>query len=495
VGIKRSDEPRGIFRGRWYITLDEVRRLANGLDSLDGVDLVRLDSILPTAVFRVAAEDAVEALLSRADVDYLDHVVLPNTELRLNNGCSVPALSAAHPLVPAGGTNLVSQRVADVHVLRAWNYGLDGTGVSIGWSDTGIDLAPGAWPAIGDLFVSQLIVLSPNNGADCSHGNRMAIVSSAPGTTTESKGVAPRSIVVSSDQGASSVIYDPSAGGPFASLARLASSLALQFGPRVIAIGWGTEFTMSSIGDLIDNMYYIQNFAFFAPAGSTEFGTQWGVVYPARKVEVFAVTARLSADTPHPASHVGHEVDGIAFAPVFLSGPGGTRISLDRSSAATSQVAGIAALVLQRYPTLTPFSLYHRLRSTAREYCGPAPAPVIGIINAEAAVGGLCVPYAQFGEVTYQFANGYPAQYTHNYCLQFSGGISPQYLVSHHVPDPGDPRCGSVTFGPDPQNPDATITIQALVWDAGAPANAPISGAFRIRVRTLGCPPNEPDCI
>lgn len=496
VGVKRSGDHRGIYQGRWFITLDEVRALADSLALLDGLELVHLDSVLPTAVFKLSRRDAVDSLIANRSVDYLDYVSLPAAQLRPNSGCTVPAYNATSDgaLVSAGGTNLISERIADLGVPRAWNYGLDGSGVSIGWSDTGIDLASGTWPAITDLFTSQLIVLLPNDGADCSHGNRMAIVSSAPGTTTESKGVAPRSIVVSSDQG-SAVIFGPLDGGPFASLARLQSTLALQMGPRVIAIGWGTEFTMSSIGDLIDYMFYLNHFAFFAPAGSTT-APSLGVVFPARKSEVIAVTARTSPTVAHPASHVGHEVDGIAFAPIFLSGPNSTtRTVLDRSSAATAQVAGVAALVLHRYPTLSPVNLYHRLRSTAREHCGPAPAPVIGMINAEAAVGGLCVPPGQFGEVLYQFYNSQPSQYTHSYCLQFTGGIAPQFVVNHHVPHPNDPRCGSVTFSPDPQNPEKTITIDALVWDAGVPANAPISGTFRIRVRTLGCPPNEPDCI
>ncbi len=499
VGVKREGTNRGIWHGEWLVTREEVRLLAQALDTLRDVDLVSTDSLLPSVIVRVHSVEAVSSLSQSRVVDYVDMIVVPSSSFTNNSGCGIDQYqSAIHgSLVSVGnGTPaLIHERVAELHVLRAWAYGMDGEGISIGWSDTGVDHTSGNWPAMTDLFSTSLIALSPNDGTDCSHGNRMIAVSSAPGRLTEFIGIAPSSTVVSSDHGAGVVIFNPMAAAPFVSLGQLMQTPALDYGPRVIALGWGTEWHMPSVNDLIDVMYYIEDMAIFAPAGSS-FCTTCGVVFPARKLEVFAVTARTSVSAAHPGSHVGNEVDGIAFAPIALTGNTiNHRIILDRSSAATAQVVGVAALVMQKYPSFSPAQLYTKLRSTAREFCGPESPGVTRIVNAEAAVGGLCVPQSQFSEVTYTFAMGYPSSFTHNYCLDFSGGLSPQFTVQHPTPHPSDPRCGSVTFGPDPDNPNKTLTIAGSIWDASVPANSPLSFSFRIRAVTISCPPSEPDCI
>ena len=88
---------------------------------------------------------------------------------------------------------------------------------------------------------------------------------------------------------------------------------------KIVAFGWGLTGVYPDLNDLIDLGYYDRGFAFFSPAGS--FSSSLGVVFPANKSEVFAATARSSLSTPHPQAHTGPEVDGIVFAPIFVSGP------------------------------------------------------------------------------------------------------------------------------------------------------------------------------
>jgi hypothetical protein len=193
---------------------------------------------------------------------------------------------------------------------------------------------------------------------------------------------------------------------------------------------------------------------------------------------------------------VGAAVDGIAFAPVFVTGNLGVQqSSLDASSAATALVGGVAALVSRKYPSLTNAQIYDRLRSTSREFCGPENFGVNKIINAEAALGGLCVPPAQFSVPTYSFFPNGPTQYTHSYCFQFSGGVAPVATVHHTNPHPTLPGCGFITVVPNPTDSVSYISVSASVYDSWT-SNPPISGLFRVKVVTqLGCPPAYPNCM
>ena len=488
VGLKLTNSPRGIWRGRWLLTEKQRDSVSRLVAAELGVRAVSLDPLLPAAIYSVGEQTDIERLREHPNVDYLVPTLIPAEEFSLSTGCGADAWSGPLLAAPIGGGDLMSSRLSDIHVDRAWRYGFHGNGVTIGWVDTGVDNA-GGWPELSAMG-SRLTALSPNNGSDCSHGNRMVIVSSASGNGTGSVGIAPSSSVIMSDLGGT---VFPSGVPAYDALQRLYLSGGMPSGSKIIALGWGLSGFASDISDLIDLGYYTRGFAFFAPAGSL--ANFLPVVFPASKTEVFAATARTSVQSAHPSAHVGDAVDGIAFAPVFLAGVGGAQIQLDNSSAATAQLAGAAAQVLHKFPSLTNSQLYSRLRSTAREYCGPAHFGVNKIINVEAAIGGLCIPPGQFNEVTYTFYNGTPASFTHSYCFTVSGGVWPQYTVNHVNPHPYLPGCGSVTLYPEAAQPDRTLLIQATAWDNFTPNNPPLVNHFRIRIRTLQCPPELPNCV
>lgn len=297
--------------------------------------------------------------------------------------------------------------------------------------------------------------------------------------------------MISSDHGGSVL---PGPTNAYDAIQRLYLAGDMPTGSKIIVFGFGLTGTYPDMEDLIHFGYYNRGFAFFSPAGSAS--SALPVVFPATMPEVFAATARTSVATPHPLAHTGPAVDGIAFAPVFVSGPNGSQSSLDVSSAATAQIGGVAALVLQKFPSLSNLQLYNRLKATTREFCGPSYGGVNGIINAEAAVGGLCVPSAQFAPVTYEFVPGGATSYTHQYCFQYSGGVYPVAVTTH--PSGANitgPHCGSITFGPGSSGVSYTIPIQFTVSDNYAPGNPPIQYTRLITVTTSTCPWWNPFCF
>jgi hypothetical protein len=319
----------------------------------------------------------------------------------------------------------------------------------------------------------------------------MVLVAAGPANGFGSVGVAYGANVISSDVGGSVV---PAGVDAYNAVQRLYLAGGMPSGSKIIMFGWGLTGDYPDLSDLIDLGYYTRGFAFFSPAGSAVGG--WSVVFPANKSEVFAVTARSSMMVPHPSAHLGPEVDGVAFAPVFVSGTTANPLSsINVTSAATAQVAGVAALVLERYPSLSNAQLYSRLKMTAREYCGPTFGSAWQIVNAEAAVGGLCVPEGQFHEVTYTIYPDGPQTITHTYCLSYSGGISPSVTILHPVPHPTNPLCGSVTTGPQEGSEPGYISIPVSIQDLYAPNNPPITNYFRIKIVKWSCPPENPSCI
>ncbi|MCU0615602.1 MAG: S8/S53 family peptidase [Gemmatimonadaceae bacterium] len=488
IGLKPERANRGVWRG--VSLLDEEDRKAIRLDlaEFDSLTLHDDDPLLPIVNARVASRSVLRLLRSHPNVDYVSPM-FPDAEGEIpmsNSGCDPQAWNTGPLFHTTIGGDLYSSSFAEAMIVRGWEYMSNVLGSSsIGYVDTGVD--PIAWPEVGALSIT---VVGPNNGANCSHGNRMISVTAAPRNGVGSVGVAFGTHVVSSDVGSS---VWPAWSDSYSAVHRLLLAGGMPPGSRVIVLGFGLAGEYSDLRDLIEFGFYQRGFAFFSPAGTNV--PLKMVVFPATMPEVFAVTARSSLSQPHPSASVGSAVDGIAFAPVFVSGAGLSLSELDASSAATALVGGVAALVSRKYPAFTNIQLYERLKSTSREHCGPHHAGVTKIINAEAALGGLCIPPGQFDEVTYSFFPGSPSSYTHSYCLQFSGGVTPVATVWHQNPHPTLPGCGSIHVVPDVSQPVSYMSVRAEVADPWT-LNAPLEFYFRVKVVTqLTCPPSNPDCI
>lgn len=485
VGMKDSAASRGIWHGEILVSDDQRMSILKRLADQRDVEIVDRDALLPALKVKVHSRAALASLSNDPNVDYVVPVVVPDGEFAVHDGCAAAPWTNASTLTTVFGGDTISGPFRELFVDRAWSYAT-GALVSLGWADTGIDTG-GSWGEV-NAMAGRLTTLLPNSGG-CTHGTRMILTAAGPANGSGSIGVAYNASVISSDVGGTVV---PSGGNAYDAVHRLFLAGGMPSGSILIAFGFGLTGVYPDLDDLIDLGYYSRGFAFFSPAGSAS--SSLPVVFPASKTEVFAVTARLSLSTPHPNAHTGAAVDGVAFVPVFVSGIGGAAKQLDITSGATAQVAGVAALVLQKFPSYTNANLYARLKNTAREYCGPANGGIVGIINAEAAVNGLCIPPGQFSEVSYTFYPGAPITATIGFCLSYSGGGHASSVVYWPTPNPSNPNCGSVTFG-YPTPPYGTISIPAYVWDDLAPGNPPILNYFRIKVNVFTCPPETPNCI
>ena len=93
---------------------------------------------------------------------------------------------------------------------------------------------------------------------------------------------------------------------------------------------------------------------------------------------------------------------------------------------------GVAALIRAHSPSLTNAQVYDRIRNTAGTACGKATS--FGpIINAEAAVGGLCVLYGKvLGPVQITFDRAAygdtRTSQTATYSVNVSGGVGPTVM-------------------------------------------------------------------
>lgn len=126
-----------------------------------------------------------------------------------------------------------------------------------------------------------------------------------------------------------------------------------------------------------------KGFVYVAAAGNAGPGS--APLYPAADPNVVAVTATDSEDKLFPSANRGSYL--CVSAPgvdVFVAAPGGTYGFQTGTSMAAPQVAGVAAMMLQAKPDLTPAALREALVKSARDLGPPGPDPDYGAGSADA---------------------------------------------------------------------------------------------------------------
>lgn len=310
---------------------------------------------------------------------------------------------------------------------RAWAYST-GENVWIGLTDTGADenqydLGPGFSSGQSTnrlIWRTNTDGTSGQNTSACSHGTRMAGVLTAPMNGYGVVGVAWRSNLASVRQ--AGWIGDVNSND-----AQQAIRDAAVRGSTVILLAWQSFDFNNAIHNEIQLWYHNYDRLFVGAAGTSEcFLSQNNVFFPAEMIEVLAVSAAEWDGSRPCASHYGPELDVIAYHDQPTTGSaswGQTPVQVKESSNASAVVAGVAALVRSRYPSMTAPAVMSRIWSTSSTACGMPPA-WHRLVNAEAAVGGICVVDGLIsGPSSISFIDPDPSVKYANYSVTVTGGI------------------------------------------------------------------------
>lgn len=361
---------------------------------------------MPTVLLKIASLDALERLRRLPFVDYLEPAVLssssetsPSETQSTVAATSEPEFSSTSSnkgrnyghYVDAQG-NWIPNIFNGMRIPEAWRLST-GARVNVGLLDTGIDyrnLELARW--------QHYKVYSRDLDYDShGHGTHQAGVIGAPRNGNCVVGVA---------YGANHISVKHSSDylDVYTWRVNAAMDTAVNHGAKVIAMSFRSNDGSNAVSDRIEKYYRSLNDSgvpydvlFVAAAGSGGMVADYwfGVVFPASQPDVIAVSA-IDYDTGqlHSGSHSGYQVELSAYHGQPTTGTskeGFCNATSGNTSNSASIVAGIAALVRAKYPTLRNYEVRTRLRRGAQDRgtVGRDSKYGYGIVNAYGAVGGF----------------------------------------------------------------------------------------------------------
>ncbi len=519
VGVKSPGTSRGFWNGKILVPPGIVVAAERTLAQDPEAHGVNRDTLLPLVTARIRSLDGLRRIRRLGFVDFV--------EPRLQRLVPFDFIPCSQDLytradfyqVPTPGFNLgydiAPLQYKSMLIDGAWPYST-GQGVNIGLTDTGVDLSYGAaaeWSSLhfregqsANRSLFQQVNVSGNPTVTCGHGSKSAGLIAAPRNGRSMVGVAYGAGLISAYQNASVVVTDGTAPS-------LAIRAVAQRGARVISLPWGMFHPVYGYIYSSTVAMEIQYWAAPGPGRDIVFvgaaGTspppfiQNGVLFPARMPEVLAVSAANPSDPAlRPAyANYGPELDVIAYTEELTTGTGSLSGSqsfttLGGSSGATAVVTGLAALVRARFPSISNDSVRKRIVGTGRFACDKLSGWHI-MVNAQAAVGGLCVPNGSpvgpsslmFDRLAFDPRTSTTAQY----CINFSGGTGP-VSITWNAALPGAPgsapNCRVYTFS----RGNYTRTITATLRDLGKPASVVRGYSIAVTVNDLQNNPSCPGC-
>lgn len=253
--------------------------------------------------------------------------------------------------------------------------GYKGANVKVGVLDTGIAASHSDLNVVGGAsFVSGESYNTDGNG----HGTHVAGTVAALDNSIGVLGVAPNvslyaiKVLNSSGSGTYSAIVS---GIEWATANNL----------DVINMSLGGPSGSTALKQAVDKAYASGVVVVAAAGNSGTSGSSSTIGYPAKYDSVIAVGAVNSSNQRASFSSVGPELDVVApGVSIYSTYPSNTYATLNGTSMASPHVAGAAALILSKSPTLSASQVRARLSSTATNL-GDSFYYGKGLINVEAA--------------------------------------------------------------------------------------------------------------
>jgi hypothetical protein len=286
------------------------------------------------------------------------------------------------PAIPdLGGTN---GALDAINAPEVWNQNITGNGIVVGVVDSGVDythpdLDDNIWRNAGEIagngidddrngYIDDIrgwdFVSSDNNPMDMSfkgHGTHIAGAIAAERNNFGITGVAPNAKIMPVRVLDASVYGEPN---------NVAAGIryAADNGANVINLSLGNEFVPSNV---INNaIQYANNKGSVVVMAAGNSGVDQPV-YPARNAARWGIAVGsidINGSMDYGSNRAGSTPLDYVVAPgvdIYSTTPYNTYDTLTGTSMATPHVAGVAALVLNANPTLTPAQVEHILTTTA----------------------------------------------------------------------------------------------------------------------------------
>ncbi|MEP6765216.1 MAG: S8/S53 family peptidase [Gemmatimonadaceae bacterium] len=400
VGLKEVGSLRGMLRGKATIARQNWKLAARGFIQDHDLKLISIDSVrYPVVRMKPLTYAGLQRIRRLPFVDYVE----PNmfkVALASGDGCSSGSSNGDDqyhdPIItlPSGDVVSATYGPGGMNVLNGWLLAT-GQGVTVGVTDTGLGSGNGEFD--GGAFSSgqssgRTLTNLQDSYPSCSHGTRISALATAPMNGLSTVGVAYKSNLISVKQADGEV-------SPGGQISAIVIDIAAD-SSRVVVMAWGfipgyTPFS-NLVSDAIDYHYYNRDVMFVGAAGTCPIGSSCpnmgSAVFPASKEEVLAVTAAGSDGTqPSNVYNYGSKSGITAYTGLATVGLIPGVLSIGGSSAATGFIGGAAALIRQRYPTLSARGVMDQLIQTSGSVCGAPLTWRESMVNVSAALGGPCI--------------------------------------------------------------------------------------------------------
>lgn len=242
----------------------------------------------------------------------------------------------------------------------AWSISQDSDGVIIAILDSGVDLEH---PNLGSLIIPGINFINPGSAPEDDNGHGTHVAGIAAAVTGWKCKILPVKVLFQNKEGGLDIIPGGVAKG---------IRYAVDRGARVINLSlYQPEEELSSLQEAV-KYAYDKKCVLVAAAGDLDPKRGLGnkILMPAAFREVIAVGATDENDDRFGGSPYGPELDVVAPGKDILSlAPLYNYDRNDRKDSGTSMaaphVAGLAALILSKYPTWTPDQVMAQIKATA----------------------------------------------------------------------------------------------------------------------------------